>query len=115
MTAIRQLMVIATTTILLPAAGLADAPSPAGSIEAVVDGERIVLTAVTSHYDIKVNGDLASVRVTQRFTNPLDKPLHATYLFPLTKDAAVHHMLMRVGDEQIRTQIEETSSDYDLL
>lgn len=47
-----------------------------------------------------------TVTVKQTFANPHDKPLHATYLFPLNQNAAVHRMVMDVGDERVEAKIQ---------
>lgn len=78
-----------------------------GTIEARLDGRKVVLPLLSTDVVADVQGDVANVRVTQTFTNPLPAAVHAVYLFPLSRDAAVHRMLMRVGDEVIRARIEE--------
>lgn len=77
-----------------------------GIIEAHVDGKVIHFPLLKTDTLAKVKGDLVTVTVKQTFTNPLDKPLHATYLFPLNHDAAVHRMTMEVGDERVEAQIQ---------
>lgn len=79
----------------------------AGSIEAEMDGQRVLLAALQSRYDVTVRGDVVNVALTQTFENPYSKPLNARYLFPLNKDAAVHAMTMYVGDEIIQARIQE--------
>lgn len=85
----------------------ADTAEIAGAVEAEVDGQRLLFSALKSRYDIDVSGDVVNVRLTQTFSNPLRKPVHARYLFPLNKGAAVHAMTMRIGDEEIIAQIQE--------
>ncbi|MCA1960336.1 MAG: VIT and VWA domain-containing protein [Desulfomonile sp.] len=50
----------------------------------------------------EVSGFIARVSVTQLFHNSSDKKIEAVYTFPLSADAAVDDMLMRVGDREIR-------------
>jgi Ca-activated chloride channel family protein len=76
-----------------------------GSVQAVVEGKTIHFPALKTDIQTRIQGDLASVIVTQTFANPTSGPLNATYLFPLNKDAAVHAMTMEVGDEIIQAQI----------
>ena len=76
-----------------------------GSVQAVIDGKTIHFPTLKTDIHSKVQGDLATVTVTQTFANPTLVPLNATYLFPLNKDAAVHAMTMEVGDEIIQAQI----------
>jgi Ca-activated chloride channel family protein len=76
-----------------------------GSVQAIVDGKTFHFPALKTDIRTKVQGDLATVTVTQTFANPTSTPLNATYLFPLNKDAAVHAMTMEVGDEIVQAQI----------
>ncbi|MDA1074387.1 MAG: VIT domain-containing protein, partial [Proteobacteria bacterium] len=78
----------------------------AGFLHSDVDGRPITLAALHSDYDIQVSGDIASVRVTQHFSNPTDRTINARYLFPLNRKAAVHKMTMHVGDETIQAVIQ---------
>ena len=80
--------------------------NPGGSVEADVGGQRLVFPLLRTDVDVDIQGDLAQVKVVQTFSNPLREAVHARYLFPLNKDAAVHHMSMQVGNELIRAQIE---------
>src|SRR6185503_4687641 len=72
-----------------------------------IDGQTIVLPVLKTDIDADVQGDLATVTVTQTFANPSDAPMHAKYLFPLDHGAAVFEMVMEVGAERIRAQIQE--------
>ncbi|MGI9332957.1 MAG: VIT domain-containing protein, partial [Gammaproteobacteria bacterium] len=91
---------------------LASALSPAeldrlgGRLQAQIDGNTYVLPSLRTDIDADVRGDLVTVTIEQRFDNPFDEPMHAVYLFPLNKDAAVFEMTMEVGDERIRAQID---------
>ena len=86
---------------------VADESRLAGSIEADLGGSIVQFPSVASNIDIDLQGDLARVRVTQRFVNPLAEPVHARYLFPLNKEAAVFGLTMHVGSERIRAVIQE--------
>ena len=99
---LRPLLLLA----FLPAAALGDAADLAGSLEANVDGRRIVLASLQSRYEVAISGDVATVRLTQTFENPHDVPINARYLFPLNRTAAVHAMRMTVGDEVISAKID---------
>jgi len=76
-----------------------------GSVQAKVDGKTFHFPALKTDIQTNIQGDLATVTVTQTFANPTTVPLNATYLFPLNKDAAVHAMTMEVGDEIVQAQI----------
>lgn len=79
----------------------------AGQIVAQVDGQTLYLPMLTTDLDVDVQGDMATVRLTQTFVNPSDKPMSAEYLFPLNQHAAVHAMEMRVGDEVVKAVIQK--------
>ena len=85
----------------------ADVTDIAGVVEAEIEGKRVLFTSLESHYEVSIAGDVANVRLTQTFENPADQPVNARYLFPMNRGAAVHNMVMRVGDEVITAEIQE--------
>lgn len=87
-------------------AGPADMDKLGGSVQAEVYGETVLFPTLKTDIDADIRGDLATVTVVQTFANPLTTPVNALYLFPLNKDAAVYEMIMEVGDETVRAQIE---------
>jgi len=97
---------------LLPMRGVA-APTPddslGGRMQAELDGRTVSFPVLKTDIDADVQGDLATVTVTQTFANPSDRPVHARYLFPLNQDAAVYAMTLRVGDELVRARIQEAA------
>jgi Ca-activated chloride channel family protein len=56
------------------------------------------------HTDVRANlsGYIATVQVTQQFTNPFDAKIEAVYVFPLPHNAAVNEFIMTIGDRHIR-------------
>jgi Ca-activated chloride channel family protein len=56
-------------------------------------------------YEVEVVGPLAEVVVHQRFANASTSFLDATYLYPLAPDATIDHMVLRVGDRVITSEI----------
>ncbi|MGQ0546992.1 MAG: VIT domain-containing protein, partial [Betaproteobacteria bacterium] len=100
-------VLVVTTLFALPAA-FASGPAMGGDLQAEMDGRTLHFPALKTDIAADVRGDLATVTVTQTFANPTDRPLHARYLFPLNHDAAVFEMVMEVGAERIRAQIQET-------
>ena len=52
-----------------------------------------------------ISGFVARVTVTQEFANDFDVPIEAVYTFPLSANAAVDTMTMRVGERVIRGEI----------
>ncbi|MEM6739376.1 MAG: VIT and VWA domain-containing protein [Pseudomonadota bacterium] len=79
----------------------------AGRIIAEHDGRQIELPLLESHYAVNIEGDMATVEVSQTFENPADVPLNAEYLFPLNQHAAVYGMQMRIGDVVTHAVIRE--------
>ena len=79
----------------------------AGRVIGEVDGEKVELPLLRADLDVDIQGDVATVRLTQVFENPSQTPMHAEYLFPLNQRAAVYAMEMRVGDELVRAQIQK--------
>lgn len=96
----------ACLVLLLLTCSVAEATDMGGTIEALADGKKINFPLLKTEMLAKVKGDLVTVTVKQTFTNPTAKPLHATYLFPLNQDAAVHKMVMEVGDERVEAKIQ---------
>ncbi|MGE3936713.1 MAG: VIT and VWA domain-containing protein [Rhodospirillaceae bacterium] len=89
-------------------AGAARNDGPAdlgGHVTAVVDGRTVLFPTLKTDVVADVQGDLATVTVTQTFANPMAEALNATYLFPLNRHAAVYAMTMTVGAEVVQAQI----------
>ncbi len=111
-------VIVAVLTIAVPAFSK---PAPgsedlAGKVIAHVDGKEVVLPLLKADYAVDVQGDVASVTLTQVFVNPARVPLNATYLFPLHQKAAIHAMRMQVGDETIEAVVkkkEEAEATYE--
>jgi Ca-activated chloride channel family protein len=57
--------------------------------------------------DVKVNGVIADVRVTQVYRNEGSTPLEARYVFPASSRAAVYAMRMRIGERAVDAEIRE--------
>lgn len=76
-----------------------------GHMEAQVDGKTVLLPTLKTDITADIQGDLASVTLVQTFANPVDRPLNATYLFPLNKVAAVYAMTMQTEDEIVEAEI----------
>ncbi len=61
----------------------------------------------TTRVDATVNGVIADVRVTQVYANEGSRPIHGRYVFPGSTRAAVHGMVIRVGDQQVVAAIKQ--------
>lgn len=57
--------------------------------------------------DVRISGVMADITVTQTYTNNGDSTIEAVYIFPASTRAAVHNMVMKVDDREIRAVIEE--------
>lgn len=104
------LLMLAHIAFVWPANAATSASEPeqaAGLVETTYLGKKVSLPLLAVAIDAGVEGDLASVTVTQTFANPLPEAVHATYLFPLAAEAAVYAMTMEVGDERVQAVIKE--------
>ena len=71
-------------------------------------GEKeIALPLKHTDVNAQVAGFIATVEVTQQFTNPYDVKIEAEYVFPLPENAAVNDFIMIIGDRKIRGIIRE--------
>ena len=70
-----------------------------------VDGESSPALLHSTDVDLQVNGMIAHVTYSQKFTNTSNEWKHAVYTFPLNENAAINSMEMRIGDRIIRGQI----------
>lgn len=60
---------------------------------------------LSTHADIRITGPIARTRLTQVFKNTSAQLRSGLYVFPLPADAAVDHLLMRVGERNIEGKI----------
>jgi Ca-activated chloride channel family protein len=78
-----------------------------GQVVARLAGEDYVLPMLNSDIAVNIEGDIATVEITQTFMNNAHLQMEAEYLFPLNQTAAVFGMEMIVGDEVITAIIQE--------
>lgn len=71
------------------------------------DDGLVPLPAVRTDVVLEVNGPLIAGTVTQLFTNPTDQVIEAIYVFPLPETAAVHAMVIVVGERRIVSVVQE--------
>jgi Ca-activated chloride channel family protein len=83
--------------------------APGGGALVVKDTRGRIVPVPLKHTDVKasVAGYIASVEVTQQFTNPFSEKIEAIYVFPLPHNAAVSEFVMTIGDRHIRGIIRE--------
>src|SRR6185436_15404485 len=85
-----------------------DLPIPgSGQLVAKLPGKLIPVPL--QHTDVKASiaGYVATVNVTQHYTNPYAEKIEAVYVFPLPTNAAVNEFVMTIGDRKIRGIIRE--------
>jgi Ca-activated chloride channel family protein len=92
----------ATTTDSEPPASLSPYFLVEGADSAV---DRLPLKKTSA--DVRLNGFLASVQLSQVYRNEGTQPINATYIFPGSTRAAVNGMTMTIGERRIVAQIKE--------
>ncbi|PHS30539.1 MAG: marine proteobacterial sortase target protein [Methylophaga sp.] len=80
------------------------------------DGHYLSSPTLATDVEIKINGLLARVLVSQTFTNPTSLWQEGIYVFPLPETAAVDHLQMKIGERIIIGEIkrkEEAKKIYE--
>ncbi len=92
-----------------PAPAREDARLDPGRLEAFGPEGKSLGTCPLKHTDVTVDisGFIARVTVRQQFHNPFEDKIEAIYVFPLSQDAAVDHMTMKVGERLIVGEVKE--------
>lgn len=85
-----------------------DAPGT-GALMARIPGKEEKVAVPLKHTDVQahLSAYIASVNVTQKFHNPYDEKIEASYVFPLPQNAAVNEFIMTIGGRRIRGIIRE--------
>lgn len=71
--------------------------------DAKIDRMPLLLTTVDAH----ISGLIVEVKVKQIYKNNGDIPLEAQYVFPGSRQAAVHEVTMKIGDRRLSAEIQE--------
>ncbi|MGR9052326.1 MAG: VIT domain-containing protein [Gammaproteobacteria bacterium] len=61
----------------------------------------------SSRADVRINGPIAQVTVTQRYRNSGTRAINARYVFPGSTTAAVHGLTMKIGERVTQALIKE--------
>ena len=116
-TLLASLILLAFTTILAPQALRAGthadgAEAPMAGLFFRTGRAEAVLEAPTLRSDvhIRVSGQVARVKVRQRFRNPSKVWLEGIYVFPLPERSAVDRLIMTVGDRRVEGRIMERAA-----
>lgn len=78
-----------------------------GDLLTQIEDRHVAVPLEHTEVSGRVLGEIATFQVLQRFANPFEKPIEATYVFPLPSDAAVTDFLMTIGDRTIRGFVRE--------
>ena len=98
----------------------AGVPAPDGGSSGLLvlppdgEGEPLPLPLRHTRVEAEVSGIVATVRVTQEFGNPFDRPIEAVYVFPLPQHAAVYAMSMTIGERTVEGRIRLREEARDL-
>ena len=84
-------------------------PITQGRLDAIGSGDKSLGSCPLKHtaVTVDVSGFIARVTVRQQFQNPFEDKIEAVYVFPLSQDAAVDRMTMKVGDRIVKGEIKE--------
>uniref|UniRef100_A0A673FIQ7 VIT domain-containing protein n=1 Tax=Sinocyclocheilus rhinocerous TaxID=307959 RepID=A0A673FIQ7_9TELE len=63
--------------------------------------------------ELQVQDHVASVRSCLQYVNEEQRPLEAVFVFPLPADAAVCHFSARIGEQEIRAELQDRQSARD--
>jgi len=84
-----------------------ESPGSGALLGKEAEGKEIPLPLKRTAVKAAVNGNLATVAVTQQFENPFGHKIEAVYVFPLPHNAAVSDFVLTIGDRRIRGLIRE--------
>jgi len=73
----------------------------------LVNVENAQIPLKASKADVQISGTVAHVTLAQTYHNTGSRPIEATYVFPLSINAAVHKMTMKIGDRTTLAKIFE--------
>ncbi len=73
----------------------------------LVSTKDAVIPLKSSKTKVEISGTIAHVQLTQVYQNKGKEAIEATYVFPLSTQAAVHKMQMTIGDRIINAKIFE--------
>ena len=71
------------------------------------DGRELLLEGV--HYDVVIAGLMAKTSIVQSYSNPYDTNIEAVYTFPLSADAVLLGIEIRINDRVLKGTIKEKS------
>src|SRR5215510_14612899 len=63
---------------------------------------------------VSIEDQAAVTKVEQTFRNHTDRPLEATYVFPVPKGGSVNRFTVRVGDREVKGELVEADESRDV-
>ncbi|GEQ85049.1 inter-alpha-trypsin inhibitor domain-containing protein [Patiriisocius marinistellae] len=66
-----------------------------------------IIPLLSSKADVHITGTIAHVKLTQVYHNEGTIPIEAKYVFPMSTQAAIHDMKMKIGDRVVNAKIFE--------
>ncbi|SDU25692.1 marine proteobacterial sortase target protein [Halopseudomonas salegens] len=69
--------------------------------------EWVPALLLNTEMDVDISGPLVQVRIRQEFANPGLAFAEGQYVLPISEQAAVHGMLLEIGERKIRGQVRE--------
>lgn len=76
-------------------------------LQVVDDNGKALIPLKHTEAEVKITGVIADVKVTQVYQNEGDAPIEAIYVFPGSTRAAVHGMVMKIGERTIQAKIKK--------
>jgi Ca-activated chloride channel homolog len=103
---VRGLVLIAAASVLATGAAAQEDPGT-GALLATIGGERVELPVASVEVELTITGTIVRGTIEQKFENPADERLDATYVFPLPEGAAVDGLSLTVGGRRFAGEIRE--------
>ncbi|WP_271855246.1 VIT and vWA domain-containing protein [Patiriisocius marinus] len=72
-----------------------------------ISAENANVPLLETKTDVHITGTIAHVKLTQVYHNEGTTPIEAKYVFPMSLEAAVHDMKMKIGERVVNAQIFE--------
>src|SRR5437870_6903692 len=87
---------------------LACAPGVRGAGLLIPEEKTLPPLAMRDHkVTIRIEDQVATTRVEQTFRNHTDRPLEATYVFPVPKGASIRKFTMWIGGKEVAGELVE--------
>ena len=71
------------------------------------DGRELLLEGV--HYDVQIDGLMAKTAIEQNYSNPYDTNIEAVYTFPLSAEAVLLGVEIKINERVLKGKIKEKS------